>query len=296
MCKRLGFIFLTDEVKVLINDLNDLLQDFGFDYTFFMRKFSNLLASVFSNFLSDKKLNYDDEIKDVIEYSLSYQNKVKKIKPKLEHKAIESLRSLAKENPMMLYGIGVDPKFVEFQGKLSDNYISFIEKNPSKEKYEENKQRRLKDFYEIWRKLTLQEIECVKNFDKSKIEVLLSSNHVEYIYKFPLNEGVCKNTLLKQYNQEKGFLEKFDNDEIEKIINFKLNTLNSFNPVYALRRHVIQNAIYDAEKNNYEKIKFLSQVFSEPFNNNVNNTIENFDFTNPPNLNECNEVCLSCSS
>lgn len=315
MSKRLGFISLTEEVKVLINDLTELLQDFGFDFTLFMRRLNSIYSDTISvKDICDKLFNEktenknknlfdnNDHIKDMIVFSLNYQNKLKKIKPKLEAKAIETLRKIAVENPSMLYGIGVDPKFVEFQGKLLDNYSVFIENYPSKEKYEETKERKLRDFIETWRKIHLIEIKNIKKmFDENlmnSISDLLFTKHIEYIYNFPLNEGVCRNTLLSQFYKEKSFFTTTinSNEVLEKIILFKLNTMDCFNPIYALRRHVLQSSIYDAEENKYEKLKQLNQVLTEPFSKSIYNDDSNFDILNPPNLNECNEVCLSCSS
>jgi uncharacterized protein YdiU (UPF0061 family) len=88
--KRLGFIKYTSEIKVLIDDLFELLEDFGYDMSFFFRA---LLILIDKEVSTSHKEEFS---KCVFEYTLEYGNKIQKIKPSIPEEKLEQLIQLSK--------------------------------------------------------------------------------------------------------------------------------------------------------------------------------------------------------
>lgn len=77
--KKLGYFILNKEIKILINNLLELLEDFSFDYTYFLRSLLILIDSrlLYNNNYINKDCNVrKDFINRVIEYSLNYNQKI----------------------------------------------------------------------------------------------------------------------------------------------------------------------------------------------------------------------------
>lgn len=368
MSKRLGFIFNSKEIEILINDLSSLLHEYGFDYAIFMNNLTNLykeLAITKTNENNDSKHNKNsylpysssssitNYIKEILSHSLNYETKIQKIKPLLNEDNLNTVKMIMEENPILLYQFGASPEFVEFQILKDKDYKEFNKNNINKEEYNLNKERKLKDFIDMWINRHNNEIKIIRteaeryisdssNTDANLFKILetkfnnsntnsnednksssdtkdedyfsSSSAFIEYLFKYKNNYGVSKPNLLNNLNKEYEFINKIlinkinkSNDDIfdgiSKLLVFKFNVMRSFNPIVGLRRHVIQNAIKNAEINNYDYLNTLDSILSNPFD--CDSTYSNNDFLrdlvlkdliNPPNLNENKEVVLSCSS
>lgn len=86
---KLGLFEATEEVNVLINDLFDLLEDFGFDISMFFRSLGNLDIKAYKK-PDESLVNY------MLKNSFSYSEKTKKLKPQIGEGSIETLMSMAK--------------------------------------------------------------------------------------------------------------------------------------------------------------------------------------------------------
>ena len=95
--KKLGFIQLNKEVKIIIDDMLELLEDFGYDYTLFLRSIGILIDEklVFNNDYLDKDNSIrKDFISTVYFYSLDHTKKLNTINSALPLEKLTNLQKL----------------------------------------------------------------------------------------------------------------------------------------------------------------------------------------------------------
>lgn len=82
-----------------------------------------------------------------------------------------------------------------------------------------------------------------------------------------------------------------DKDGLNKYDNERRILMNSVNPRYVLRNHLVQKAIMKAEQENFDEARRLLQALEKPFDENSNFD----DYTERPSRSMC-ELRVSCSS
>ena len=120
---KLGIVntYNPDRDMEIVNGLYDLLNEYGIDMTTFFRSLSNLQIKGQDN--KDKVLIDKEEfVKNISKYSISYQDKVSKSKPKLSCDQISKLLEMQSINPHILSRYGIDSKMLKDQQEKSKDY------------------------------------------------------------------------------------------------------------------------------------------------------------------------------
>ena len=257
MTMKLGFIMKSKEIEILINDLLELLQDYSFDLTMFMRNIYYLILG--------EKTETEKFISNIINfYSVEYERMLMKSKPALSKDKLNKLLDLYEVNPYYLLSLGVDKSFLSFQSEKVKYNEAFLKDHSNKVEYNENRVKRLSNWIEMFIKNHKYENSIILDCKVNKKEYLAEINlQNEYLFEFPLPNAIFKNVLLE--NQEK--ISSLFSNEIDenKLISTKLSIVNSLNPKFTIRRSTLQEVISQAEQNDYSLLNEAFSVLIKPF-------------------------------
>ena len=81
-CHKLGINYNSEEDKILVDELYNLYNDFGFDLTLFFRNLSNINQSTES---------VSEFTEKAIKYSLNYQLLIQKKRPTVNENSLQTL-------------------------------------------------------------------------------------------------------------------------------------------------------------------------------------------------------------
>lgn len=301
MSFRLGFITSEDNTKVLINDLIDILHDYGLDYINFMRNLTDIADVLTKNYRSedfDKDkflLSINDEINvcisNICKYSFNFLTKLKKNKPQLDQISLERLLPLIDQNEetnMLLYSLGVSSEYLKFQRKLLQEYKIFIDKNTNEMDFEKHKKIDVENFIYRWINMHLS---CLNNSNlKSLIEDRSKIYQEIFDKESTLDPYMFDNKILKVNEMITKTLNYYnDKSDLLKLTSEIMKTMN---PIFSIRRHVLQRVIKDCENKKYDSIRELETVLLNPFELNNIKIEGNYD----ADLSLSEGICLSCSS
>ena len=143
MTMKLGFIMKSKEIEILINELLELLQDYSFDLTMFMRNIYYLILG--------EKTETEKFISNIINfYSVEYERMLMKSKPALSKDKLNKLLDLYEVNPYYLLSLGVDKSFLSFQSEKVKYNEAFLKDHSNKVEYNENRVKRLSNWIEMF--------------------------------------------------------------------------------------------------------------------------------------------------
>ena len=276
------------EDKYIIDELFKILDDLGVDLTLFFRNLPLVLQG-------EEKQN--DFINKMLRYSLSLYLKIEKTKPKMNESTLQSLKAIKETNPMILYSYGIDPEFVEGEIKKSQKYNQLkFEKSYTNEKFKEDKKFRLLEWIMMYKSRVTKENEKIKNL--SAIELKESMEHLfneEFMFKYPLSNNSFNNIPFKLSQKVLSELENKIKSlsTLSEIDDYRIEQMNSLNPKFILRNHILQKVIEKAEGGNYNQLKKIFEIMMSPFDEHSD---EQFDSHYDTSELLAYNICVSCSS
>lgn len=284
LSRKLGFVSLNPEIKVLITDLIELLEVFSFDLSEFYRNLSKVV-------LGPSNDNIAEFIENSCSSSLDYSSRLNRCKPKIPKHNLEKLEDAYLQNPEYLLTLGIDSWFIKYaKSLLSDT--DKVSRFGSEKSFEENKRKELSKWLEMFLKIhNNEDLESIAG-TLSKTQLEAHQNLLLSAFQYPLPEGVFKNKVL---STEKKILEStYSIKSKDELGLFKYSMMNDLNPRFVLRRRVIQNAIKNAEKDDFSVFNEQLNVYTSPFSDHKE---VNYESNYSVNFESCkDDICLSCSS
>lgn len=291
--KKIG-LFLSGSNEIiskdqkLIDDLYNLLDDFGYDLTLFFRNLAQI---------DDTEQSLDNFVKKMSDYSTPFKIKLQKIKPTMNTNLLNTLKAIKEKNPFVLYNYGLDPDSVQNEIDRAEKYTEF-KNNYSEEKFNELKDIKLKEWLKLYKERLYSEYLIINKNEvniEERIKLLTQFFEEDLMLKYPLSKNAYKNIIkdncmgvLNDFTEMKGSI-----NDIQEFNKFKLTFMNKINPKFILRNHVVQSVIEKAEGKSFDELQKLFDIITTPFDEHEKEMFEGvYDTT----ILQAYNVCVSCSS
>jgi serine/tyrosine/threonine adenylyltransferase len=297
--QKLGLMFSYNnekDDKELIDLAYKMMEEFGFDFTLFFRYLSNIKLTSDD----EKQISCNNFIEKMKKYSLSYDLKTRKMKPKMNPNAIKSLNDLKEVNSDVLFSYGLDPEYIDVEMKKNEEFTEFKSNYPDSSSYENQKSEKLQEWLNFYMSRLNKEFCKIK--DKSMNSELLKNNldnliNDKFLFTHPLHPNAHNNILIS--NCQKLIEDISDKNKISSLSDisefqkFKLNYMNKLNPRFILRNHIAQRAIEKAEEGDYQELDKIYKIMTTPFDDHDEEIFDNMFDTS---VLLAYNICVSCSS
>lgn len=160
---KLGFLLgniQEKELSILINDLFNIFNEYCIDLIGFYRNLSKI--QTFEKNLVDRFISQISK-----EMSQDYDYRIQKLKPLIPKEKIDDLIEVVTINPTYFKerGYDIDEDFLLSEKRRWEKYGLFMEKHKSKEEYNENKQKDLQNWTQLYEKVNKNEYLIINSKD-----------------------------------------------------------------------------------------------------------------------------------